>query len=51
MILSLVPLVLVIPTTVNRVVPIRIVFPIASPSGNRFDTTVGHIIATLSRAL
>ncbi len=51
MILSLIPLVLVIPATVNNVVPMRIVLPIASPSGNRFDTIVGQIIAILSRAI
>ena len=51
MILSLFPLVFVIPVIVNNVVPIRIVLPIASPSGKRFDTTVGHMIAILSRAV
>lgn len=51
MILSLIPLVFVMPATVNNVWPIRIVLPIASPSGKRFDTTVGQMIAILSRAI
>lgn len=49
--LSFIPLVFVIPTTVKRVVPMRIVFPRASQSGNKLETTVGHITAILSRIL
>lgn len=49
--LSFIPLVLVIPATVKRVVQIRIVFPSGSSSGKRFETTVGPMIATLSRIL
>ena len=49
MILSLIPLVFVIPTIVKRVVPMRIVLPSASQSGKRFETTVGPTIAILSR--
>lgn len=47
-ILSLIPLLFVIQTTVKSVVPIRIVFPSASPSGKRLETMVGHMIAILS---